>query len=350
MNNYFLKRVLLFFPVIFLTLFLTIVLGHIAGEVPAYIYEGRNAENSQYNEVEENFKKKFGLNEKLFYISIKKGRSSLLPIIYPKFEWNGKKNRFHRYVSQILNGSLGRSQFYNKPVSEIIFPPMLRTILINIISLILIFSMALISGYFLTFSENKRLKSITELSLQFLYASPSFWLAILFLWLFANQNILNIFPISGWEWNAKENIFSNSAKLSYHLILPVLSLSLGSIAYFSSLFHHRLSEEMNKNYYRSMLSKGLKGKAIRKRMLMKNSISPLLALSYSLIPGLIGGSVIIEKIFGIPGIGKLSYEAFLSRDYPVIYAITIFSAALTWINWILIDYLLTKLNPRMNHG
>ncbi len=344
MNSYFLKRLLMIFPVLGIVLFMTMLLGHFAGEIPPYLYEdSRRGEFSE--ESIEIFKDKTGLNEPFFYFSLEAAGTSIF--YYPNISWNGSKNRFHRYISNFISGNLGYSNYYKSKIWDLIKMPVLRTVFINVLVLIIVYTSALYLGYFQALNEQSTIGKILNAAGQILYAFPSFWLAILLIWLFANQQNLYLFPTSGWNWNSELGFFHALMNFAWHLVLPVLCLSLGSIIYVASIFQQKIEQETKKNYYKALIARGFSRKYILRKHILKTAIIPVIAISTDILPALISGSVIIECIFGIPGMGRLAFQAFFTKDFQVIYAITLMATILTWVNWILADFLYSKLDPRV---
>lgn len=344
MNRYFLKRLVLLFPVLAIVLFLTMLLGHIAGEVPPHLYEANNRQQFSEQSIE-NYKEKSGLNESFFYYTIKAEGSSLF--YYPSFKWNGSSNRFHRYLSGFLSGDLGYSLYYKDKVWSVIKMPILRTAIINLLVLLIVYSFGLYLGYYQSLYQNSFLAKLFNTTGHIFYALPSFWLAILLIWLLANQQNLYLFPANGWNWDANQGILNAVFKLIWSLILPVFCMSIGSVIYIANIFHQKIEEEKKKTYYKALVARGFSKNYILKKHIFKLAIIPVIAISTDLFPALISGSVIIESIFNIPGMGRLAFQAFFTKDLQIIYAITVLATILTWANWVIADYLYSKLDPRI---
>ncbi len=331
-------------PVLGIVLLLTMILGHYAGEIPPYLLEDDGKRAYSKDQIER-YKEKSGLNEPFFYISINKGGDTYF--YYPQFEWNGLENRFHRYLSNFMLGNLGYSGFYKSNVWEVIKMPILRTVIINIIVLIIVYSAGLYLGYFQVLNQKSIIGKLFNVTGQVFYAIPSFWLAILLLWLFANSQNLYLFPTSAWHWNNDKGIINALLNLSWSLVLPVICLSLGSVIYIASILQQKMAEETKKSYFKALLSRGFSRKYILRKHVFRIALIPVVAVSTDIIPGLISGSVIIESIFNIPGMGRMAFQAFFARDFQIIYAITLMATVLTWLNWILADYIYSKLDPRV---
>ncbi|QNL20744.1 ABC transporter permease [Hyphobacterium sp. CCMP332] len=331
-------------PVLGIVLLLTMILGHYAGEIPPYLLEDDTKRVYSEEQVEQ-YKEKSGLNEAFFYISINKKGDKYF--YYPHFKWNGSKNRFHRYLSNFILGNLGYSNFYKSNVWDVIKLPILRTVIINIIVLIFVYSAGLYLGFYQVLKHNSIIGKSFNVIGQVFYAIPSFWLAILLLWLLANSQNFYLFPTNGWVWNTNHGIIYAILNLSWSLVLPVICLSLGSVIYIASIFQQKMKEETKKSYFKALLSRGFSRKYILRKHVFRIALIPVVAVSTDLIPGLISGSVIIESIFNIPGMGRMAFQAFFTKDYQIIYAITLMATVLTWLNWILADYIYSKLDPRV---
>jgi peptide/nickel transport system permease protein len=177
---------------------------------------------------------------------------------------------------------------------------------------------------------------------------PSFYLALLLIILFSIK--LSLFPIAGLHSiEAKEGV-ANILDMAWHLTLPIAVMvftGLGSmIIYIRSL----TLEILKSDYYYFARSRGLDEKRLLRFYILPNLLPPIITLLGLSLPGLIGGSVILESIFGIEGMGQLFYISALSRDYPVIMGILMITAFLTLLGNMLADLILLKLNPYMNRG
>lgn len=329
----------------FLVLILTMILGHWSGEIPPDLYDSNN-KNQGTEKAIESFKKASGLNEPFFYFTIE--ANNIYSVFYPVFRSNGSNNRFHRYMKSVLDGSLGYSSYYKTSVWQVLKTPLIRTVILNGIAISLIYILGLVIGFYQVKNETSLLGRIIDSIGQILYAFPSFWLALLLLWLFSNRQIIYLFPSNGWNWNDDLPFIQALLNFLWHIILPVISLASGGIIYVATIFKQRIKDEAAKNYYKSLQARGFSETQIMRSYLYRIGLIPIVAISTGLFPAIIGGTVIIESIFGIPGMGNLAFNSFLTRDFQVIYTITLISAALTWLNWLISDYLYTKIDPRIN--
>jgi peptide/nickel transport system permease protein len=261
------------------------------------------------------------------------------------------KPLFQQYIDWMLNLltlNFGVSFVTGQSVTAEIAKRLPITLVINIVSMIAVFILSIWLGMKAAMHfEQKSDYAIRQLSL-FSFAMPSFYLALLLILLFSVN--LDWLPIAGLHSiNAPDGVMYY-IDMAWHLILPIgvmVFVSLGSmIIYIRSL----TLEILKSDYYFFAMSRGLDRKILLRRYILPNLIPPVVTLLGLSLPGLIGGSVILEAIFGIEGMGQLFYLSALSRDYPVIMGILMITAFLTLLGNMLADVLLLKLNPYAKRG
>ena len=247
------------------------------------------------------------------------------------------------WVKNLIQLNFGISFVTGAEVSSEIAKRLPITLLLNIVSMVMVFIISIYLGIKAALSHGSWLDyGIRQLSLVS-FAMPSFYLALLLMLFFSVQ--LELLPIAGLHSvDAKEG-WAYYSDMAWHLVLPIgvmVFVSLGSmIVYIRSL----TMEILKSDYYYFALSRGLDKKILLRRYILRNLIPPVVTLLGLSLPGLIGGSVILETIFSIEGMGQLFYLSALSRDYPVIMGILIITAFLTLIGNMLADMLLLRLNP-----
>jgi len=252
------------------------------------------------------------------------------------------------WVSNIFTLNFGISFVSGQDVSSEIVKRLPVTLWMNLIALVSVFVLSLWLGIKAALHyEAKSDYFIRQLSLVS-FSMPSFYLALLFIILFSIK--LSLFPIAGLHSiEAKEGV-ANILDMAWHLTLPIAVMvftGLGSmIIYIRSL----TLEILKSDYYYFARSRGLDKKRLLRYYILPNLLPPIITLLGLSLPGLIGGSVILESIFGIEGMGQLFYISALSRDYPVIMGILMITAFLTLLGNMLADLILLKLNPYMNRG
>jgi len=257
-----------------------------------------------------------------------------------------------QYIDWIVNLvqlDFGISFVSGQDVTDEILKRLPITLGINITSLVLVFFLSIWLGIKAAVRfEQKTDLAIRQLSLVS-FAMPSFYLALLMILLFSVE--LGWMPITGLHsiGGPQEGV-AYLLDTAWHLVLPVfvmVFLSLGSLTvYVRSL----TLEVLKSDYYFFARSRNLPERSLLRRYILPNLMPPVITLLGLSLPGLIGGSVILEQIFGIEGMGQLFYLSALSRDYPVIMGILMITALLTLLGNMLADLVLLKLNPYTKQG
>jgi peptide/nickel transport system permease protein len=261
------------------------------------------------------------------------------------------KPLFIQYVDWIKNLvtlNFGISFVSGQNVSSEILKRLPITLWMNVIALVCVFGLSLWLGIKAALNYEKKSDYIIRQLSLVSFSMPSFYLALLFIILFSIK--LSLFPIAGLHSIEPKEGFANIVDMAWHLVLPIsvmIFVGLGSmIVYVRSL----TLEILKSDYYTFALSRGIEDKALLRYYILPNLMPPIITLLGLSLPGLIGGSVILESIFGIEGMGQLFYISALSRDYPIIMGILMITALLTLLGNMLADLILLKLNPYANRG
>ena len=179
------------------------------------------------------------------------------------------------------------------------------------------------------------------------FATPDFWLALLLMILFGVQ--LGWLPISGLRSLNFEylSFWAQVWDILSHLILPVLVAAFGGLAYLSRLMRGSLLEVIRQDYIRTARAKGLPERDVIYKHAVRNAVIPVVTLLGLMLPGLLGGSVFIETVFSIPGMGQLFVQSAFSRDEPVLMALIVIGASLSLLGNILADISYGLVDPRI---
>jgi len=256
--------------------------------------------------------------------------------------------QYFDWMKNIVTLNFGISFVSGQDVSSEILKRIRVTLWMNAIALVSVFLLSLWLGIKAAMEyERKSDKIIRQISL-LSFSMPSFYLALLFIIFFAIK--LSWFPIAGLHSIEPKEGFADIVDMAWHLTLPIgvmIFVGLGSmIIYIRSL----TLEILKSDYYTFALARGLESKKLLRYYILPNLMPPIITLLGLSLPGLIGGSVILESIFGIEGMGQLFYISALSRDYPIIMGILMITAFLTLLGNMLADLALLKLNPYMSRG
>lgn len=237
-----------------------------------------------------------------------------------------------------------------RPVGRELWPALKVTLLINLIVFVLTYAIAVPLGIFSAAFPNTAADRATTLALFALYSLPSFWAAELLRMWFATPQYLDWFPVMGLRSDQFAGLSSGGKFFDYvrHLVLPVFCLTYGSLAYLSRQMRAGMLEVIRQDYIRTARAKGAGRARVILVHALRNGLFPIITLFATLLPFLIGGSVIIESIFNIPGMGRLAFDAVLQREYDAAMAVLILSAVLTLLGILVSDVLYVVVNPQVS--
>jgi peptide/nickel transport system permease protein len=243
----------------------------------------------------------------------------------------------------------GNSFVDNRPVLDKIVERLPISMTLSICAIIISYLIAIPIGIYSAARQYTFWDRTSTFILFVLYSLPTFWIATMAIVFLANVEYLKIFPTSGLYTLGSENwgFFERSWDRIWHLILPITCYTYGSFAYLSRQMRGSMLEVIRQDYIRTARAKGLKEKTVVLKHALRNSLIPIITLFAGIFPNLVGGSVIIESIFSIPGIGQLAFQALLARDYPLIMAELVFAAILTMIGLLVMDILYAMVDPRI---
>jgi peptide/nickel transport system permease protein len=235
----------------------------------------------------------------------------------------------------------------NRPVIDKIMERIPITLLINILSMILIMVVAIPIGVMSAVKQNSLFDKGTTIFVFLGFAIPTFWLALLLMMLFGVK--LGWLPISGFRSlnYAHLSPIGQVLDVAKHLILPVFVSGFGGLAGMSRYARSNMLEVIRQDYITTARAKGLSERTVIYKHALRNALMPVITLLGLSVPGLIGGSVIFETIFAIPGMGQLFYQAVMMRDYPTIMGILVIGAVLTLLGNLIADLLYTVADPRV---
>ena len=237
-----------------------------------------------------------------------------------------------------------------RPVLEKIAERLPITILINVLSIAVILAVSIPIGILSATRRNSLFDRGTTIFVFLGFATPSFWLALLLMDYLGVR--LGLFPIAGIKSLGYE-YFSWPMQIwdvAHHLILPVFVSAFGGLAGFSRYMRSNMLEVIRQDYILTARAKGLPERAVIYRHALRNALLPVITILGLSVPGLIGGSVIFETIFAIPGMGKLFYDGVMMRDYPLIMGILVIGAALTLVGNLIADLSYALADPRIRNA
>lgn len=224
------------------------------------------------------------------------------------------------------------------------------TLLINVLSLFLILIVAIPIGITSAVKVNSFYDRFMTVFVFMGFAMPSFWLALLLMSFFGIK--LQVLPVLGIKslFFDEFTMWGKVLDVGRHLILPVFVAAFVSLAGMSRYMKTNMLNVLHENYIRTARAKGLPESKVIYKHALKNALLPVITILGLSIPGLIGGSVITETVFSIPGMGRLAFEAVMARDYPVIMAVLVIGALLTLLGNLIADISYCWADPRIRVG
>lgn len=340
------KRLLLAIPTILIVIGINFVLYRLSPGDPVeatYTMPERRsnaADSIAYEQQYQIYYRELGLDKPLFFCSLTAKRG---------LEWHGMDNQYWHKVKAVAVGDFGIASQTKQPVTKVLFEAIRWTLILNFLA----YSLILGLGVYLGLKSashyqqlwDKRLMRFTFL----LDAIPLFWFATIVLIFFTNKQYgMKIFP------NPRFDDVPMSAsffiKLMYalpHMIAPVLCIVLSGISLIIRQMRASALNVKKQQFIITAAAKGLNEKNISRKHIFPNAIFPIITYLGTILPMLIAGSLVIENIFSIPGMGKLSIEAINNKDFPVLFGIVLLTAMLTVIGNILSDILYRRLDPRV---
>lgn len=257
------------------------------------------------------------------------------------------------WLKNLFTLNFGESFKDNQPVWNKIIERIPVTVKLNVFSILLVYVVAIPLGIYSATHANSLGDRATTLIAFVLFAIPLIWAATMAIVFICGGDFLYLFPPAGLQSLDYSDQWSFWQKLkdqAWHLFLPVVLLSYDGFAGLSRYMRSSMLEVLRQDYVQVARSKGLDERIVILKHVLRNSLIAQVTLLASILPALLGGSVIIETIFSIPGLGQLGYESVLARDYPTVMALFSVSAILTLIGILVSDLLLAVVDPRIAFG
>lgn len=297
-----------------------------------------------------------------------KTKTTLAKNFIPAIHFYGLNNQFHRWLfgdkpyffgkeqlgqtSGFLRGDFGFSYLDKRPVWSKMKDALPWTLLLNLVSIVLAYVVAIPLGVWSARKKGSFADNMVTFLLFLMNSLPVFWVATLMItFLTTAEYGMNFFPTFGLgDIDASMTSMEVFTERAVHLILPIICLTYGSWAYLSRQMRGGVLSVLRQDYIRTAKAKGLsEGKIIWKHV-FKNSLIPIITIFASIFPSAIAGAFIIENIFAIPGMGKLSFEGLVARDYPMVFTVMLLSAVLTLIGNLVADILYAVVDPRISYN
>ncbi|MHC9541985.1 MAG: ABC transporter permease [Vulcanimicrobiota bacterium] len=260
--------------------------------------------------------------------------------------------RFAKYWWNLLHLDFGISHIDKQPVIQKIFSKLKYSLSLSVPAVLIAYIISVPLGVFSAVKQNSIFDRYIAIVLFMLYSLPSFFVATLLLMYFSQGgNYFKIFPTGGYQGTdfSQYTTLEQIKDILWHLVLPLISLTYASFASLSRYARSGMLEVIRSDYIRTARAKGLSEFVVVVKHAMRNGMIPIVTLLGTILPVVIGGSVIIEFIFGIPGMGLLTVTSIFNRDYNVIMGIELIAAMLVLVGILLSDIAYAILDPRVSY-
>jgi peptide/nickel transport system permease protein len=356
MFNYIIQRLFLMFPTLLgITMLVFFVMAFSPGGIGGPLLEHSAKMNSEdAARVREYYNKRYGI-DKPKVVQYGRWLNLISPIGF-QLKDDGSLGAFG-----FKQPSFGESLQQHRPVSDLIAEALPITLLLNLVSIPLIYGTGIITGIIAARHRGSLYDTATGVTQLGTWSVPTIWAGVMLIGLLANRQYLKWFPTSGLhDADALTMPFLPHVTpdgwqrgwlldTGWHLVLPVICLSYGGSAFLMKLTRGSVLENLGADYVRTARAKGLDENVILYRHVFRNSLLSLITVAANILPALLGGSIIVETIFGIPGMGRLSVESVQFRDREVVLAVTFIGGLAGLLSQILRDILYAMADPRVTY-
>ena len=267
-------------------------------------------------------------------------------LILRYFRWLGFAPFYDGSFQGLLQGNLGSSVAYGKPVSAVIKEPLLTTIFLNLFATTAALGITIPLGIFCAAKKGSKRDLAVQVGTIVGYSMPVFITAILFIWFFAVK--LGIFPVSGMSSVGKDYVgFRAFLDKLYHFALPLIIMTFCSLGGMTRYVRAAMIDALSLDCIRTARAKGLRERLVVRSHAWRNALIPVIALVIGWLLGIFSGSIMIENIFGINGIGKVYFDALTANDNEIVLAMQMFYILLALLGNLLVDIAYGLADPRI---
>jgi len=282
-----------------------------------------------------------------------KTNTSRWKLYVPRLQWFGFDNQYHNWITGFVKGDYGNSYRDGRPASKRIKEALGWTIIMNLVAIFFAFLISIPIGVYSAVKKGSFFDRAVSLILFVLFSMPTFWVATLFLVFLTTSEYgawLDLFPSGGLgNLSADQPFWTRFWDRAAHMVLPIICLTYGALAYLSRQIRGAMIDTINQDYVRTARAKGLSERTIIWRHAFRNSLFPLISIIAMIFPTVLAGSIIVEFIFNIPGMGRLVFDSILSKDWPIVYTVLMLTAVLTMLGNLIGDLLYAWVDPRVEY-
>lgn len=260
--------------------------------------------------------------------------------------WLGLTSFYDGSFHGLLQGNFGTSVVYGKPVLEVIREPLFNTVFLNLCATVAALAITIPLGVFCAVKKGSKRDFAVQVGTIVGYSIPTFIIAILFIWLFAIE--LNLFPVSGMSSVGKDYTgFRAFLDRLYHFALPLIVMTFCSLGGMTRYVRASMLDALEMDCIRTARAKGLKERLVVRSHAWRNALIPIVSLLIGWLIGIFSGSIMIENIFGLNGIGKVYFDALMANDNEIALAMQMFYILLALVGNLLVDIAYGLVDPRI---
>jgi peptide/nickel transport system permease protein len=254
--------------------------------------------------------------------------------------------RYGKWIGGVLQGDLGESSVFKKPVTEVVKTPMKNTVFINIFAIVIALGITIPLGIICAVKRNSIFDNIIQIITIVGYSIPVFIIALISIYFFAVK--LGWFPVSGMNTpNFKGTGLEFFMDRMYYLALPLIIMTMGSLGGMTRYVRAAMIEALRMDYIRTARAKGLKEKVVIYSHAWRNALLPVITLIIGWFISVFSGSLVIERMFNLNGMGKFYIDALTNQDYNIALAVQMFYKVLALIGNLIIDLSYGIVDPRV---
>lgn len=314
MTAFILRRLVLMIPVLIIVAIIVFTLVHITPGDPAAVMAGEEATATQVEEMRE----RLGLNDPL-------------------------PTQFFNWFRGALVLDFGDSLFLRQPVTEAMLDRVQPTLMLTLYSLTISVLIAIPAGVIAAVKRNSPIDRLLMMMSISGAAIPNFFLGILLILLFAV--VLGWLPSGGYV-----DIQDDLRGHLRYMVMPAFALGFSAAGLLARMVRSTMLDVLNEDYVRTAYAKGLPGKRVITGHALRNALIPAMTVVGISLANMLGGSIIVETVFSIPGMGRLVVQSITRRDFPIIQGVVLITAVIQLSVMLLIDVLYVYIDPRVRYG
>ena len=254
--------------------------------------------------------------------------------------------QYFRWMGNMLTGNFGYSTQYKQQVVNVIGTPMMNTVMLNLLSMLLTFIIAVPLGIATAVRKNGVFDKTVQVVTIIGYSLPSFIIALLAIFAFSVK--IPIFPISGVRTAGFEgNSFQMALDTLWHMALPVIVMSISGIGSITRYVRAAMIDVLRMDYIKTARAKGLREKVVIYVHAFRNALIPVVTIATAWVVSLFGGSIVIESVFLWPGLGKMLIDGLMQRDFSIVLTMQMFYVVLSLAGNVIMDIAYTLVDPRV---